>query len=53
MEFFEPKKNAPKQIKKLARAKTEVATLSKITNKPRTSSKLSEPSDSERTNQSI
>jgi len=28
---LEPKKNAPKQIKKLARAKTEVATLSTMT----------------------
>ena len=52
IEFLEPKKNAPKQITKLARAKTELATSNKINRSPRTSSRLSEPSDSERTSTS-
>ena len=52
IEFLEPKKNAPNQIKKLARAKTEVAKSNKMKSRPRTASRLSEPSDSERTNTS-
>ena len=60
---MEPKKKNPKQIQKLAWAKslkgkstcssTEVASLSKIANKPRRSAQVSEPSDNERTNTTI